>query len=401
MSAPARRAPAPSRFRVRDVLAVGASGVRSRRARSTLTALGIAIGIAAIVAVIGISASSRANLLSVLDELGTDHLQVTPGQTIAGDEAVLPQEAEPRLSRLDGVEASARAEVVDAGVYRSDLIPDIETKGLSVAATSTDLADTLGLQLRSGRFLDDAGAGLPVTVLGATAAERLGVGAAGVSVWIGDTWFRVVGVLEPSPIAGELDAAALVGEAIAADLFGAEGSPSTVYLRAVPGGSDAVREAAPSTADPQNPEEVNVTRPSDALAARAAANTAFTALLLGLGGVALLVGGVGIANVMVIAVLERRSEIGVRRALGATRRHVRWQFLVEAVLQAGIGGTAGVALGAVITTAYAASQGWPVEVPVTGLAGGIAAALAIGALAGLYPAARAARLEPAVAVRAS
>jgi putative ABC transport system permease protein len=390
-----------SRLRARDVVAVGSTGLRSRRGRSLLTAIGIAIGIAAMVAVVGISASSRANLLAALNELGTDHLRITPGQTIGGEDATLPVEAEPRLSRLDGVEASAQTESLSAAVYRSDLIPDVETKGLGVLAASTDLADTLGLRMRSGRFLDAATARLPAAVLGSTAAERLGVTAPGTSVWLGDTWFRVIGILEPSPIASDLDPAVLIGETIAAEHFDAEGSPSTVYLRAVPGGSDQVREAAPATADPQNTEEVTVYRPSDALAAEAAARMAFTALLLGLGGVALLVGGVGIANVMVIAVLERRTEIGVRRALGATRRHVRWQFLAEAILQAAIGGVAGVALGAGITVAYASSRDWPIDVPVTGLAGGIAAALIIGALAGLYPASRAARLEPAIAVRAT
>ena len=142
-----------------------------------------------------------------------------------------------------------------------------------------------------------------------------------------------------------------------------------------------------------------MSRPSDALEARAAAKTAFTSLFLGLGAVALLVGGVGIANVMVISVLERRSEVGLRRALGATRRHVGAQFACESLLLAAAGGVAGVALGALVTAGYAATRGWTPVVPPAALAGGVAAALAIGAVAGVYPALRAARLSPTDALR--
>jgi putative ABC transport system permease protein len=155
----------------------------------------------------------------------------------------------------------------------------------------------------------------------------------------------------------------------------------------------------PRAANPESPEAVRVSRPSDALAARAAAETAFTALLLGLGGVALLVGGIGIVNVMVVAVLERRSEIGLRRALGATRRHIRTQFLLEATVLSGTGGLVGVALGTGITVAYAATRGWPFTLPPKGLAAATALAVIVGALAGLYPASRAANLQPADAVR--
>lgn len=392
-----------SSLRSVDLVRLGFAGVHRRRGRSALTALGIAIGIAAIVAVMGISTSSRAQLLAVLDRLGTNYLRVTPGQTLIGEEATLPESAAPMIGRLDEVDAVAATGTVDASVRRTDLVPATRTGGISVLAAETDLAATLNARPHAGRFLDATADGYPVVVLGATAAERLGLDASHltdlVQVWLGGTWFTVIGILEPVPLASELDRAALVGWDSASTYLDFDRLPTTLYVRTDPDSRDRVRALVPAAADPEHPEEVAVSRPSDALAARAAAASAFTALLLALGAVALLVGGLGIANVMVIAVLERRTEIGLRRALGATRGHIGLQFLIEAVLQAAIGGVGGILLGALITFAYASSREWLVSIPLTGLAVGVVSALTIGAVAGLYPAMKAARLTPAEAVR--
>jgi putative ABC transport system permease protein len=390
---------ASSKLLPADVLRVGGVGLRMRRLRAALSALGIAIGIAAMVAVLGISESSKSDLIATLDRLGTNLLRVAPGQTVFGEEAALPEEAAAMIGRIGPVEAVSAVEGVEGTVRRTRYIPEEETGGINIMAADIDLLTTLGATVRTGAFLDAAKARYPTVVLGSKAAERLGITRTGVNVWLGEQWFTVVGILNPVELATDLDSAALIGFPIAKQLFDAEGSATTIYVRADPDDVDDVLDVLGATANPENPEEVEASRPSDALEARAAAKTAFTSLFLGLGAVALLVGGVGIANVMVISVLERRSEIGLRRALGATRGHIRLQFLTESLILSGLGGAVGVALGAVITVVYASNRGWETALPWYVPAGGVAAALAIGAVAGLYPAMRAARLAPTEALR--
>lgn len=394
----------PSRLHVSDVARTAAVGLKTRKLRAALSALGIMIGIASMVAVLGLSESSKSELIAQLDRLGTNLLTVQAGGGIGRGTGELPNDAAAMIGRIGPVEVTSVVSSVDgANVYRTDFIPEGQTGGVSVQAVSNDLLDTLGGSIASGRFHDAASSEFPTVVLGSVAAERLGVtDVTGQQlVWLGEQWFTVIGVLDEFELSPDLDRAAMVGLGAAETYLDDDNVPTAIYVRANPNSIDAVMDVIGATANPEAPEEVEVDRPSDALEAREAADDAFTALFLGLGGVALLVGGVGIANVMVISVLERRSEIGLRRALGATRRHVATQFLGEALLLSSVGGIGGVLLGAAVTWAWASWRGWDVLLPPIALGGGIAAALIIGAVAGLYPATRAARLSPTEALRSS
>jgi len=404
MSAHAAAVPA-SRLLPADVARVASVGLRTRRLRAALSALGVAIGIAAMVAVLGISDSSKAGLVAELNELGTNLLTVTPGQTFLGANAQLPEAAVRAVRDLATVRsAAAVTSVASASARRNPFIEAAETSGITVYAADPQLLTTLGGRVLRGRFLEGANERYPLVVLGSVAAQRLGIHQLAldgrpVEVYLGGTWFTVAGILGPLPLAPEIERAALIGYPVAHRLFATTRHASMLYVRADP---EEVREAASllgATAYPEHPEDTQVSRPSSALQARADAQSTLTSVFLGLGAVALLVGGVGIANVMFISVLERRSEVGLRRALGARAVHIGVQFLGESVLLSLLGGIAGIGLGAAATAIYAASQGWILVVPVLAVAGGVVAAVALGALAGLYPAARAARLAPAAALR--
>ncbi len=391
----------PSKLSLGDASRASLVGLRTRRLRSFLSGLGIVIGIAAMVGVLGLSESSKSDLLSQLDQLGTNMLRVEAGSGIGVGDGVLPSESVDMVSRVGPVVQVASVSDVNASVYRSDLVPEGHTGGVSVKAVDGNLLDTLQGDVVSGVFLDDVVSEFPMVVLGSVAAQRLGVSVddAGSVVFLGGEWFTVVGVLDVLALSPDLDRSALVSYEAAAEFLDHDGVPVSLYVRSDPDDIDAVRAVLPASVNPSSPDEVEVTRPSDALQAKEAADAAFTNLLLGLGAVALLVGGVGIANVMVISVLERRGEIGLRRALGATRMHISLQFLGESLILALLGGVGGVLLGSAVTAVYAWSQGWDVLIPQVAVFGGLAAAVSIGVVAGLYPAMRAARVSPTEALR--
>ena len=395
---------AAARLPTRELLGTAAQGLRTRGLRAALSALGIAIGIGAMVAVVGVSSSAQANLLAEIDALGTNLVTVSPGQTFLGANETLPGTAVPMIDHMPNVEGDAAIyQVQGVAVYRTQYVPAAETGGIGVDAAGKKLPRVLGTAMTSGHFLDARSDGFPEVVLGAQAAQVMDITQVGgrVMVYLGGTWFTVVGILEPVLLDSSLDSTVFISLPMADRMFRIHANPSEIYLRANVDHVDQVSNLLPPTADPQQPDGVQVGRPSDALEARAAAQGQFTTLLLGLGAVALLVGAIGIANIMVISVLERRGEIGLRRALGATRRHISLQFLAESSLLAVLGGTAGLALGAGATDVYALTRAEPFVVPFYALLAAPTAGLLVGAIAGLYPAAKAARLSPTEALRAA
>lgn len=390
----------PSRLSPLDILRTGAVGLRARHARVVLSALGIAIGIATMVAVVGLSESSHADLMDRLDRLGTNLLTAEAGEDPTGKPVKLPENAVAMVERVGPVRHATATADVDARIRRSDVVPEERTAGVTTQAVRLDLLSTLGGKLDKGTWLTPAGERLPTTILGAIAADRLGISRTGETIMMNGTRVVVVGILEPIELAPTLDRVAMIGFPAAQRYFGFDGHPTTVLERSTDASVEDVRAILARTVNPGNEAAVKVSRPSDALAAKAATDKGLTTLMLGLGAVALLVGGVGVANTMVISVLERRQEIGLRRSLGATRGAIRLQFLTESLLLSALGGTAGALLGTVATYGFAHAQGWTAVVPLWSLAGGLAATLLIGVIAGLYPAIRASRLHPTVALNA-
>ncbi len=393
-----------SRLRATDVLRVGALGLRTRRLRTSLSTLGVAIGIAAMVGVLGLSASSSEDLQAKIRALGTNLLQVQAGQGFGRGAQKLPTDAVNMVRRIAPVTAVSSIATVDTTIRRTDAVSKGINGGVSVFAVDPQLLSTLNASVSDGTWFNTVTTTYPAVVLGQTAAHTLGIVHVRdqIRVRVGDEWFAVVGILNPVAAAPGLDRGALIGiDAAQTYIVKDTVVPEIIYVRTQEGAVDDVRAVLAATVNPATPEEVEATRPSDALAAQKAVSNSFTSLFLGLGAVALLVGGIGIANVMVIAVIERRSEIGLRRALGATRAHIRRQFLTEAILLSGAGGVVGVALGALVTAVYASTKHWKIVIPPVSIVGGLVAALVIGAIAGLYPAARAARLPPTEALRGS
>ena len=403
-----RPAPTAARLRPGDLARLASVGLRTRKLRAALSALGIAIGVAAIVAVLGLSSSSAAGLNAEIAALGTNLLTVQPGQSFTGQTAELPLTAPAMIDRLPGVYQVQSTGATNANVYRSPLIPAVNTNALTVDAATLALPATAGTSLAQGEFLNAATAREPVCVLGAAAAQLLGIDKVfpGERVWItgagangnGGMWLYVAGILHPDVLSPDVDSSVLVGFPFAQQYLSFDGHPTTIYLKAAYDHVNTVYNLLANQADPEDPSSVDLSQPSDALVAQADAKSAFSTLFLGLGAVALLVGAIGVANIMVISVLERRSEIGLRRALGATRGHIRTQFLAEAITLALLGGIAGIITGAAATASYAHSKGWATVIPTDAWAGGLAAAILIGALAGLLPAIRAARLSPTQAL---
>lgn len=388
-----------SALRLSDVARLGLTGLRARPMRAILSALGIAIGIAAMVGVVGVSASSQARLQEQLRALGTNMLTARSGADLSGTDLILPEDSVGRTLMIPGVtDAASTSTLSGVSVYRSRLSDPNATGGIITMAADTNLLKVVSGTMKKGAWLNDATAKYPGVVLGSKAAQLLGVVEPGTQVWLGGMTFTVLGIMDPAPLAEELDNAALIGVAAAGTYFDAGKTPTTIYERSSEDQVENVRELLGPTLAPQGATGLKVSRPSDALAAQNAADQTLTTLLAGVGSIALLVGGIGVANTMIISVLERRKEIGLRRSLGAKRGHITVQFLAEALLLSFLGGLAGCLIGAGVTWGMCYAYGWPPTLHWWVIAAGLGATLLIGAVAGLYPAIRAARTPPTAAL---
>ncbi|SDS72377.1 ABC transporter permease [Actinoplanes derwentensis] len=395
----------PVRLALGDLLALGLIGLRTRPGRALLSGLGIAIGIATMIVVTGIPASSQAALVAELAALGTNTLQAMPAPD-QDPPAQLPESAVAMARRIGPVQAASAVGNTHSLVRRNDRTDPTDGKGLTVLAARVDLLPVINAHVETGWWLTAATERFPAVVLGSVAATRLGItslppAGSGPQVVVGERWFTVVGILAPTPLSPDIDRSVLVGWNAARSELGFDGHPTVLYLQAEEDQIEAVRAVLAESIHPERPGQVVVTRPSDALAAKRATESNFSVLFLALAAVALVVGGIGVANTMVVSVLERRSEIGLRRALGATRGQIRSQFLTESVVLATAGGTAGTVLGLLATVGYATWQGWPVVLPAQSAAFGVGGAIVIGVLAGVYPCVRAARLTPTQALAAA
>jgi len=393
----------PVRLAPLDLLGVGLVGIRTRKMRAALSALGISIGIATMIVVTGIPASSQAALLRELSALGTNMLQAMP----APDQTppvTLPEASVGMVQRIGPVVAASAVANTHTQVHRSDRTDPDDSSGLTVLAARLDLLPVINARVQAGHWLNPVTEKFPTVVLGSVAAARLGFGdlndggGPGPQVLVGGQWFTVVGILATTPLSPDIDRSVLVGWDAARSLLRFDGHPTVLYVKSREPEIEAVRAVLPATIYPEQPGEVLITRPSDALAAKRATENTFASLFLGLAAVALLVGGIGVANTMVISVLERRSEIGLRRALGANRGQIRAQFLTESVALATLGGIAGTALGLLATAGYAAYHHWPIVIPLSSTLAGLGGAAVVGMVAGVYPSVRAARLTPTEAL---
>lgn len=393
----------PVRLSPADLLRLGLIGIRTRRIRAALSALGISIGIATMIVVTGIPASSQKALNEELTALGTDRLQAVANKTSGDEPASFPPESVAMVKRIGPVNAVTAVANTHAVVRRSDQQGPLDASGMTVLAAQPNLLDVINAKVRSGRYFSKATGRIPTAVLGTVAAARLGYPDLRPSdppplVLINDRWFSVIGILRSVPLTPDIDRSVLVGWEAAHSTLGFDLRPTQLFLQADEAAVEDVHAVLPATISPQSPSEVQVSRPSDALAAKRSTEATFSGLFIGLAGVALLVGGIGVANTMVISVLERRREIGLRRALGANRGQIRGQFLTESIALSGLGGLAGITLGVLGTMGYAAYKDWPPVIPLAAVSNGLCGAVLVGVIAGVYPAVRASRLSPTTAL---
>jgi macrolide transport system ATP-binding/permease protein len=410
LSKPAKRRVSASGITARDLVSETMAGMLARPIRMALTVLGIVIGMSALVATIGLTRTAGNRIISQFDQLAATELFISarPG-VVTGtiDPRAIPWDAPERLARLNGVVAAgllSDVNVHDALVTASQVVDPVNETALRLAvrAASPDLFPAVRAKLASGRFLDGGHSSRAdcVAILGPDAARRLGIN--GVerlpAIFIGDQLCLVMGILRDVVRRPELLGSVIIPEGTAREHFGLFG-PGLVVVETKIGAAGLIATQARAALRPDDPRALRVQLPQEPRRVRDDVQTDLNVMFLLLGGLSLIVGALGIANITLVGVMERTAEIGLRRAIGATRRHIAKQFLFESASMGIVGGLLGSSVGVLIVVGVSAYQVWtPVLDPLAPLLAPVVGG-AIGLLSGVYPASRAARLEPAEAFR--
>ena len=397
-----------SRFSLRDLISESVAGLVARPARTAMTALGTVLGVAALVATLGLAKTAGSQIVSRFDELAATQVIVEPQQRQGQRNAIstIPWDSQQRLERLNGVVAAGtKTDLAAGGLARS--VPVVDPLGANeyqvpMIAVSPGLFGAVRADLDTGRFFDQGHneRADPVAVLGPAAAARLNITRVDTrpAIFVGDETLIVVGILEGVARESDLLGAIIVPDGWAEARKDLE-APAEVHVDVDVGAADLIGSQAATALNPGNEENLRIRVQSGSAQVRDKVESDVNALFLILGGVSLLVGAIGIANVTLVSVMERRGEIGLRRAVGATRRHIAGQFLAESSALGLIGGIIGTSAGVLTIVAVSAVRDWsPVLQPWLPFAAPVLGAL-IGLLAGTYPAWKAASTEPIAALR--
>jgi putative ABC transport system permease protein len=405
---------------LRDLVDEALAGVAARPARLALTTLGTVLGVAALVGTVGLAQTAGGQIAGRFDAVTMTEVVVAPRDPSAspgggaqgdtpstGPVAALPWDAEARLGRLAGVVASGTYSRLNVGDVRVRTVPVVDPSGaaehtMPVAAASPGLLATLNGEVVTGRFFDEGHdqRADPVAVLGAHAADRLDINRVDVqpTVFIGDRAFTVIGIIDDVSRRTELLDSVLIPNGTAVALYELP-SPDEVRIRTEVGAAQQVGAQAPVALAPNAPEGMEARVPPSPAHVKADVASDVNALFLLLGAVALVVGALGIANVTLLSVLERVGEIGLRRSLGATRRHVAAQFLTESVTIGFLGGMVGAATGVLLTVGVSIARDWTPVLDLHLAGGAPLLGAVIGLIAGTYPAWKASAVQPIAALR--